>query len=216
MGRIKKRKISGGRREERRQAGGIATHGPSLWLVSGPGTNACEFCDISFHSEPLNKHFPSPAPHTFSLCSRSLSFTGAACLLPATMARVVVYGHIGDCSWGDKRRLPPCRVPHSSPAILGGSDHKAWKLSPLLGPSLQGKERKGQSTLRDLTHPAPAAQSGSPSGATFSVALLFIALQAHSFWPCQHSSLPLLLFSLIPRAFFGSSACWAGIPQAFV
>lgn len=67
-----------------------AIHYPFLWLLSGPGTDVCKFYNISFHSEPLNKHFPAPTPHTFSLYPRRLLFLGTPFPLPAMIARAVV------------------------------------------------------------------------------------------------------------------------------
>ena len=90
----------------------------------------------------------------------------------------------------------PAESPQSSPAILRGSDHKAGRWGPSPG---QGEERKDQSTPQGLTHPAPAAQSGSPSGAASSVAPVLYSPVASGLWPCQHSAFPWLLFHLIPE-----------------
>lgn len=77
-----------------------------------------------------------------------------------------------------------------------------------------GEGSEGPGHPLGLTHPAPAAQSGSPSGATFLCGPALYSPLADGLWPCQHSAFPLLLFPLIPRALVAQPAGQAS-PHGF-
>lgn len=49
--------------------------------ILGPGTGTMYTCDTSFHSEPLDMHFPAPAPFLLPM-PRSLLISWAPMPLP--------------------------------------------------------------------------------------------------------------------------------------
>lgn len=77
-----------------------------------------------------------------------------------------------------------------------------------------GERKEGPGHPSGLYSASSHRTAWDPCGATFSGALPFIALKAGG--PCPVSTLLSLGLVLPDPQSFGGSACWAGIPQAFV